>query len=168
MHMVAVQAWQQGVRWFAVAHMDEAVALRKILPKVRILILGCMCPRHAAEAAHLQLTPIIADRDHALELAKHASSAGVILTGGGSAIDSATDVAQHVMRLPCRTASLMVGELGKQKLRDGSWSVAYGLTVWNLSNRGSDGAGPTEDGSVLEVLRDLFKKVLNFFKRFLP
>jgi alanine racemase len=80
MHMVAVQAWQQGVRWFAVAHMDEAVALRKTLPRARILILGCLRPRHAAEAAHLQLTPVIADRDHAVELASHASSAGVILT----------------------------------------------------------------------------------------
>ena len=93
--------------------------------------------------------------------------AGVILTGGGSALASATDVAQNIMRLPCRTASLMVGELGKQKLRDGSWSVAYGLTVWGLNNR-DDGGIPPEDGNILSVLLEYLKKLANFLKRFLP
>jgi len=94
--------------------------------------------------------------------------AGVILTGGGSAIDSVADVVQHVVRLPCRTASLMVGELGKQKLRDGSWSVAYGLTVWDLSNRTDSGGTAPEGDSIWRVLRELFNKAFTFLKRFLP
>ena len=88
--------------------------------------------------------------------------AGIILTGGGSAIQTAADLAKAVLRLPSRTASLAEGTAAKMQLRDSSWAVAYGLTVWGFS-----------EGGDLEVndsssLSEMFRGVWRWFKKFLP
>ncbi len=87
--------------------------------------------------------------------------AGVILTGGGSSIQTVADLAKAVLRLPSRQAPFADGAQ-KMQLRDSGWSVAYGLTIW-----GFDG------GKDLEVaddsgLTDLFKNLWRWFKKFLP
>lgn len=88
--------------------------------------------------------------------------AGIILTGGGSAIQTVADLAKAVLRLPSRTASLAEGTAAKMQLRDSSWAVAYGLTVWGFS-----------EGEGLEVhesstFSDTFKGIWRWFKKFLP
>jgi cell division protein FtsA len=60
--------------------------------------------------------------------------AGIILTGGGSAIQTVAELAKAVLRLPSRTATLEGSP--KMQLRDSSWSVAYGLTVWGMTAGG--------------------------------
>ena len=86
--------------------------------------------------------------------------AGVILTGGGSSIQTAADLAKAVMRLPSRTAVLEASQ--KMQLRDASWAVAYGLTIWGFSEGGD--LEVAEGGS----LADFFKNIWRWFKKFLP
>ncbi|MDB5225093.1 MAG: cell division protein FtsA, cell division protein FtsA [Candidatus Adlerbacteria bacterium] len=88
--------------------------------------------------------------------------AGIILTGGGSAVQSVADLAKAVLRLPSRTAALAEGTAAKMQLRDSSWAVAYGLTVWGFSEGGE--LEIHEPSTVSETLRSLWR----WFKKFLP
>lgn len=86
---------------------------------------------------------------------------GIILTGGGSGIAQAPDVAKAVLRLPSRQSPLAEGSQ-KMQLRDASWAVAYGLTIWGFS-----------EGGDMEVadhssVGDLIKNIWRWFKKFLP
>ncbi|MCU1386584.1 MAG: cell division protein FtsA, cell division protein FtsA [Acidobacteria bacterium] len=88
--------------------------------------------------------------------------AGIILTGGGSSIQTMPDLAKAVLRLPSRIASFADGAASKMQLKDGSWAVAYGLTIWGL--QGSDMEAPQGGGSINEALSQSWK----WFKKFLP
>ncbi len=88
--------------------------------------------------------------------------AGIILTGGGSSIQTMSDLAKAVLRLPSRVASFADGTNGKMQLKDGSWAVAYGLTIWGL--QGSELEGPESAGGIGEA----FKGAWRWFKKFLP
>lgn len=87
--------------------------------------------------------------------------AGAVLTGGGSLVQGAVEAAKAVLRLPARMASLG-DDSAKWQLQGGTWSVAYGLTVW----------GGTEahelEGEAASGLGDLFKGAWRWFKKFLP
>jgi len=61
---------------------------------------------------------------------------------------------------------IAAGEAGKMQLRDGSWAVAYGLTIWGLS--GHDDLEPHESGSLREALSGSLKSMGSFFKKFMP
>lgn len=87
--------------------------------------------------------------------------AGAILTGGGSAVQSVIEAAKAVLRLPARTASLG-DDSAKWQLQGGTWSVAYGLTVWGGSEA-NELEGDTPSG-----LQDLIKSLWRWFKKFLP
>lgn len=87
--------------------------------------------------------------------------AGIILTGGGSAIQTVADLAKAVLRLPSRNAPFGEGAQ-KMQLRDSSWAVAYGLTLWGFSGGGD--LEPAEHSSV----GDFFKNLWRWFKKFLP
>jgi cell division protein FtsA len=86
--------------------------------------------------------------------------AGVILTGGGSSIQTVADLAKAALRLPSRMATIE-GPAAAAQLRDSSWAVAYGLTIW-----GSQGSTlePQEPSSITETARNLGR----WFKKFLP
>ena len=88
--------------------------------------------------------------------------AGIILTGGGSAIHTVADLAKAVLRLPSRTAALAEGAAAKMQLRDSSWAVAYGLTVWGFSEGG--GIEVHESSTIKETISQLWR----WFKKFLP
>jgi len=87
--------------------------------------------------------------------------AGVILTGGGSAIQTAADLAKAVLRLPSRLAPFAEGAQ-KMQLRDSSWAVAYGLTLWGFSEGGD--LEPADDSGLV----DFFSQLWRWFKKFLP
>ncbi len=92
--------------------------------------------------------------------------AGIILTGGGAGATTMADIAQAVVQLPARVAPIAAGEAGKMQLRDGSWAVAYGLTIWGLTSH--DELEPREQGSVRDALSGTFGSSWKFIKRFLP
>ncbi|HEX8993704.1 MAG TPA: cell division protein FtsA [Candidatus Paceibacterota bacterium] len=91
--------------------------------------------------------------------------AGIVITGGGANIPTLAHNVQAIMRLPTRVGA-PISETGSTQLRDGSWSVAYGLTVWGLMSR--DETEPRDHGSMGEAFGDVFSGTLKFFKKFLP
>jgi len=66
---VAQTAWAAGVRWFAVAHIDEVAALRRELPEANILVLGVLQADAAAAAAELRAIPVLVSHRQATALA---------------------------------------------------------------------------------------------------
>ncbi|MDE1924695.1 MAG: cell division protein FtsA [Patescibacteria group bacterium] len=86
---------------------------------------------------------------------------GVILTGGGSSVQTMSDLAKAILRLPSRVASLADSQNAKMQLKDGSWAVAYGLTIWGL--QGSD-LEPASDSGMSEAVKGAWR----WFKKFLP
>ena len=57
--------------------------------------------------------------------------AGIILSGGGSGQGSISDIAKGTLALPSRIADLKL--TSDTKIRDATWSVAYGLALWGLT-----------------------------------
>ena len=90
---------------------------------------------------------------------------GIILTGGGSGVATMTDLAKAVLKLPSRTATMESGVASKMQLKDGSWAVAYGLTIWGITAGGDFEGGSAGDGL---GLGDMAKSAWRWFKKFLP
>jgi len=76
---IARSASETGINWFAVAYLDEALALRDALPNIEILVLGYVSPGHVERVLKNKITPIITDRDHGLALAAAARALGKTL-----------------------------------------------------------------------------------------
>lgn len=87
--------------------------------------------------------------------------AGVVLTGGGSAVQSISDLAKAVLKLPSRIATLSEDGSSQVHLKDGSWAVAYGLTIWGFTQ----GEDSEHEGA---QLRDLAQVFVRWVKKFLP
>lgn len=86
--------------------------------------------------------------------------AGIILTGGGAGIGPIREIAASSLKLPSKIASLSAAQGGKMK--DSSWAVAYGLTIWGLTGESSDRS------AMKGAYARLWTSLLNFFKQFLP
>jgi cell division protein FtsA len=88
--------------------------------------------------------------------------AGVILTGGGSGVHTISDLAKAVLRLPSRQAVLVEGAHSKVELKDATWAVAYGLTIWGFTQ------GNDLDTLPQSSAKDTFRLLVRWFKKFLP
>lgn len=99
---------------------------------------------------------------HLKKLGKNALlPAGIILTGGGSGLQTIGDLAKAALKLPARIGSLGTGETTKMQLKDGSWAVAYGLTIWGFSQTDTERhRGESLFGPLLDTLRKWFKPFL--------
>jgi len=69
----AVAAAEAGAQWFATAYPDEALRVRAAVPAARILILGVAAPEDVPDLQAHNLTPVVANREHARCLAKAVS-----------------------------------------------------------------------------------------------
>jgi cell division protein FtsA len=61
--------------------------------------------------------------------------AGIVITGGGSGLASATEIARSVLRLPSQIAQPSF--LPRSTSVDATWAVAYGLTRWGYAEDSS-------------------------------
>ncbi|OGG43467.1 cell division protein FtsA [Candidatus Kaiserbacteria bacterium RIFCSPHIGHO2_01_FULL_48_10] len=86
--------------------------------------------------------------------------AGIILSGGGSGIGSIKEIAESSLKLHSKIAAMNIPVDGKMK--DSSWAVAYGLTIWGLT--GDNFTAP----AAREALGDIGKSLGSFFRQFLP
>lgn len=84
--------------------------------------------------------------------------AGIIISGGGAGQGSIVDIAKAALKLPSRLGELRLPTDGK--MRDSTWSVAYGLALWGLT-------GETETVSKGGLFRP-GSSARKFFKQFLP
>jgi cell division protein FtsA len=89
--------------------------------------------------------------------------AGIILTGGTSGVSTIEDLARATLKLPSKLASLNFDtSLKNCQIKDSSWSVAYGLCIWGLSNNDENSLGaPTAKNRFID-------KVISWLKQFLP
>jgi len=88
--------------------------------------------------------------------------AGIIITGGGSALNALDTMAKVALKLPSRIGS--IGALdGKSSFKDATWAVAYGLCIWGIHAE----EGPEIDTSV-EFLKNAWKAISRWLKQFLP
>lgn len=86
--------------------------------------------------------------------------AGIILSGGGAGIGPIRDIAATSLRLPSKLASLNSAQGGK--IKDSSWAVAYGLTIWGLTGESADRSAMKHAAGRLQ------HSISSFFKQFLP
>ena len=96
--------------------------------------------------------------------------AGIILTGGGSAIETIADLARSSLRLPSKVATVSFGETLKGQIRDASWSVAYGLSLIGLQGE-NDESIPGVHGAPAQPKKgasQFFQTIWSFIKQFLP
>lgn len=84
--------------------------------------------------------------------------AGIILTGGGANLSNIEDVAKAALRLPSRAAGLDPSQNGK--LKDPTWAVAYGVTVWGASNE--------SERSTVSFAKQAKGSLVRWFSQFLP
>lgn len=76
---------------------------------------------------------------HLKKIGKHELlPAGIVLTGGGSGIETIEDFARVAMRLPSKIPLINLDFVSNTKLKrqvkDTSWFVAYGLAIWGVTN----------------------------------
>ena len=76
---------------------------------------------------------------HLKRIGKHELlPAGIVLTGGGTGIETIEDFARATMRLPSKIPTISLdfptNSKSKKHVRDTSWFVAYGLAIWGVSN----------------------------------
>jgi alanine racemase len=76
---VAQTAAEEGINWFAVAFLNEALQLRAALPDVNILVLGLVLPEHVGELLEKRIFPVITSLEHGLSLAEATQAAGRLL-----------------------------------------------------------------------------------------
>ncbi|QQG37756.1 MAG: cell division protein FtsA [Candidatus Kaiserbacteria bacterium] len=87
--------------------------------------------------------------------------AGVVITGGGSGLASASEIAKAILKLPSQIGQ--VGYLPRTSSVDATWAVAYGLCRWAYAEDLSDGKGTLGD-----AFRHAFDSVRQAFRSLLP
>lgn len=87
---------------------------------------------------------------------------GAALTGGGIKIPGTIDLAKKVLRLPVKIGA--INDLGGivDKISDPSFATAAGVVLWQM-----DQADP-EEPPIIEMIKNIFKKMVSLFKNFLP
>jgi cell division protein FtsA len=94
--------------------------------------------------------------------------AGIILTGGGSGIDTIEDIARVSLKLPSKVASInFISNIKNSELQDSYWSVAYGLSVWGLNIVGVDDFVTVINTAKVST-RKAFNGIGDWLKQFLP
>jgi cell division ATPase FtsA len=103
---------------------------------------------------------------HLKKIGKHELlPAGIVLTGGGSGIETIEDFARAAMKLPSKIPSINLdlpnSTKSKKQIKDTSWFVAYGLAIWGVTNdRSSRPSGVSMWSRIRETLSDLVKQLL--------
>jgi cell division protein FtsA len=87
--------------------------------------------------------------------------AGIIITGGGSSIETIDALAKSSLRIPSKIGAITFGDpTNRGQIKDASWSVAYGLCLIGFENDEES----TQNFGVMKKTTD----ILGWFKQFLP
>ena len=87
--------------------------------------------------------------------------AGIIITGGGSGLASAADIARTVLKLPSQIG--LIGNLSRAGSADATWAVAYGLCRWAYAEEIS-----ADEHSLGEILRRGGESIRQAVRALLP
>lgn len=87
--------------------------------------------------------------------------AGIVITGGGSGLGSAAEIAKATLKLPSSIAQ--IGHMARTSSIDATWSVAYGLCRWAYAEDTS-----LRSSSVGEILSGAWDSVKQSIRSLLP
>jgi cell division protein FtsA len=87
--------------------------------------------------------------------------AGIVITGGGSGLVAAADIARTILKLPAQVGQ--VGQLPRSGAADATWSVAYGLCRWAYAEDMSQGSRMLSD-----VFGDFWHSIKQALRSLLP
>jgi len=87
--------------------------------------------------------------------------AGIVITGGGSGLTSAAEIARTVLQLPSQVAQ--IGQQPRTSSVDAAWAVAYGLCRWAYAEDTSGGSS-----TLGEVLSGGFESLKQGLRSLLP
>jgi alanine racemase len=73
---VARKAAEAGVSWFVVAHVFEALELRRAIPEADVLVIGAIRPSDARAMVEHNMAAVVVDESHGVALAGAARQAG--------------------------------------------------------------------------------------------
>jgi cell division protein FtsA len=90
--------------------------------------------------------------------------AGIIITGGGSAINNIEEIARNQLKLPVRVGPIDYSLNNKFKIRDNSWYTALGLALSTSDEFSNDQISNSVGGNMTE-LKKFFKSI---FSQLLP
>lgn len=101
--------------------------------------------------------------NHLKKIGKHELlPAGIIITGGGSGLETVEDVAKALLNIPSRKALANNSRFAKNDVRDSTWAVAYGMCVYALEPE----EVLTKRG--VEALKKTRNHAASLLRRFLP
>lgn len=106
---VARQAARSGVRWFAVAYLQEALQVRQVAEDAHIVVLGAVEPGDVACLAENRILPVIVDESHGLGLAAAARALGVTIP-----VHLKVDTGMGRFGVPWSVASATFGRLARE------------------------------------------------------
>jgi cell division protein FtsA len=87
--------------------------------------------------------------------------AGIVITGGGSGLAAASEIARAVLKLPSQVGQ--IGQLPRSSSVDATWAVAYGLCRWAYAE---DTSGVSH--TLGEVLNGGWRSLKSGFRSLLP
>ncbi len=87
--------------------------------------------------------------------------AGIVITGGGSGLTSAADIARAVLKLPSSLGQ--IGLMPRSSSIDATWAVAYGLCRWAFAEDTS-----VRSSSVGEVFSSMWDSLKSSIRSLLP
>lgn len=93
--------------------------------------------------------------------------AGIILTGGGSGIETIEDIARASLKLPSKIASInLISNIRNSQLKDSTWSVAYGLSMFGLNSK--ENLSSNSSFGLDNSVKNVFKGISGWCQQFLP
>ncbi len=92
---------------------------------------------------------------------QHLLPAGIVITGGGSGLTSASEIARAVLRLPSQTGQISI--LARSSTVDATWAVAAGLCRWAYAE---ERGGRTS--SLADILGGGWVSIKKGIRSFLP
>lgn len=99
---------------------------------------------------------------HLKTLGKHRLlPAGIVITGGGSGIATASDIAKSILKLPSQIGQ--IGLMSRSASVDATWAVAYGLCRWGYAEDVSH-----EAQSISDVFSAWWRSLKAIFGSVLP
>lgn len=95
--------------------------------------------------------------------------AGVILTGGGSALYGVKEFAENVLSLPACVGTIHFGDEEKTSNKDLPWSTVFGLVVFGFNSEGEQGAlGQKGLDKIAQGSRNSLRNIGHWISKFLP
>lgn len=87
--------------------------------------------------------------------------AGIVITGGGSGLASASEIARAILKLPSQISQF--GHLPRTSNVDATWAVAYGLTRWAYAEELS-----ASGYRLVDIVRNAWDSVKQAVRSLLP